>query len=166
MFDTSNVEKMSSMFSGCSSLSRLELTSFDTSNVRSMACMFNGCKSLTYLNLLNFNTSNVTDMNCMFNICESLVNLDLTSFDTVNVEDVSNMFGGCKRLKTIKLSDKWKMNATTSTYWMFYDCKQLTDIDFSNFSIVLNPKLDYMFHNCPDDIKYKYLKQKRLIRNG
>ena len=62
--------------------------------------MFSGCSSLTSLNLSNFNTSNVTNMCAMFSLCLSLMNLNLTSFNTSKVTDVSYIFSGCKKLQT------------------------------------------------------------------
>ena len=43
--NTSQVTDMSYMFSGCSSLTSLDLSSFDTSKVTDMSYMFSGCKS-------------------------------------------------------------------------------------------------------------------------
>ena len=37
---------MSWMFSGCSSLQSINLSSFNTTNVKDMSCMFHGCSSL------------------------------------------------------------------------------------------------------------------------
>ena len=54
------------MFSGCSSLTNINLSNFNTNNVTSISYMFSNCSSLTSLNLSNFNTNNVTDMNSMF----------------------------------------------------------------------------------------------------
>lgn len=41
--DTSNVKYMNGMFSGCSSLTSLNLSTFDTSNVTNMKWMFEDC---------------------------------------------------------------------------------------------------------------------------
>ena len=65
------------IFSECSSLTNLDLSSFDTSNVTDMSSMFKQCISLTNLNLSSFDTSNVTNMRWMFFRCSSLTNLDL-----------------------------------------------------------------------------------------
>ena len=67
---------MSTMFSGCSSLTSLNLSNFNTNNVNNMSHMFSNCSSLTSLNLSNFNTNNVTDMRSMFYNCSSLTSLD------------------------------------------------------------------------------------------
>ena len=61
--------------------------------------VFSGCSSLTNLNLSNFNTQNVTNMASMFNGCFSLTNLDLSNFNTQNVINMEEMFGVCILLK-------------------------------------------------------------------
>ena len=59
--------------------------------------MFSGCSSLTSLNLSNF-TNNVEDMSSMFSNCSSLISLNLSNFNTKNVKYMSCMFFGCKKL--------------------------------------------------------------------
>jgi len=54
--------------------------------------MFSGCSSLTSLNLSNFNTNNVTNMSYMFFNCSSLTSLDLSNFNTNNATIMSDMF--------------------------------------------------------------------------
>ena len=43
---------MSSMFSGCSSLTNINLANFNTNNVKNMSYMFSGCKILTNNNVI------------------------------------------------------------------------------------------------------------------
>ena len=57
---------MNSMFFGCSSIKKIELSNFDTQNVTYMSEMFYRCSSLKDLNLSNFNTSSVSCMRGMF----------------------------------------------------------------------------------------------------
>ena len=72
------------MFSGCSSLTSLNLSFFDTKNVINMGYMFgdykSGCSSLTTFDLSTFNTKNVRDMQYMFCGCSNLESLNLDSF--------------------------------------------------------------------------------------
>ncbi len=82
------------MFSACSSLESLDLSSFDTRNVEDMSAMFWNCTNLKTLNITNFNTVEVRDMSAMFNGCKSLTSLDLSSFDMERVTTVANNFGG------------------------------------------------------------------------
>ena len=90
--DTSNVTNMYGMFSGCSSLTSLNLSGFNTSNVTTMGDMFYQCNALTTLNVSSFNTSKVTNMSYMFAECHNMAELDLSSFDFGEVTDFEDMF--------------------------------------------------------------------------
>ena len=63
---------MGEMFSGCSSLQSINLSSFNTTNVKYMGFMFSGCSSLQSIDLSSFNTTNVENMRWMFSYCYSL----------------------------------------------------------------------------------------------
>ncbi len=63
---------MGGMFSRCSSLQSINLSSFNTTNVEDMSYMFSGCSSLQSINLSSFNVTNVNDMNFMFSGCSFL----------------------------------------------------------------------------------------------
>ena len=75
----------------------------DTSNVTYMNYMFSGCSSLTSLNLSGWNTSNVINMDYMFYNCSSITSLDFSGWNTSNVTDMNSMFSGCSSLKTIRM---------------------------------------------------------------
>ena len=129
---TDNVTDMSSMFSGCSSLTALDLGSFNTKNVENMAAMFFMCSSLESLNVSSFNTQNVTNMQNLFQSCSSLTSLDVTSFDTHNVENMANMFDTCSNLTSIDLSHFNTENVKNMNY-MFVHCTSLTSLDLTSF---------------------------------
>ena len=129
---TDNVTDMSSMFSGCSSLTALDLGSFNTKNVENMAAMFFMCSSLESLNVSSFNTQNVTNMQNLFQSCSSLTSLDVTSFDTRNVENMANMFDTCSNLTSIDLSHFNTENVKNMDY-MFVHCTSLTSLDLTSF---------------------------------
>lgn len=88
-----------------------------------MRRMFSECSSLATLDVSSFDTSNVTNMNSMFGSCSSLTNLDLRSFDTSKVTDMRWMFQYCSNLTQILVTaGKWTTaNATTS--YMFEQCR-------------------------------------------
>ena len=96
---------MSYMFSNCSSLQSLDLSSFNTSAVTNMSYMFYNCYSLQSLDLSSFNTSAVTNMAVMFHNCYSLQSLDLSSFNTSAVTNMSTMFYNCSSLQSLDLSN-------------------------------------------------------------
>ena len=89
------------MFSGCNSLTSLDVSNWDTSNVTDMSLMFDSCHSLTSLDVSNWDTSNVTDMSLMFENCDKLTSLDVSNWDTSNVTNMSYMFCYCKSLTTV-----------------------------------------------------------------
>ena len=124
-FDTSNVTSMAMMFYCCVSLPSLDVSSFNTSKTTNMNSMFYYCFGLTTLDLSNFDTSNVTAMNSMFFFCLRLTALDLTKFDTSKVSDMKKMFAYDIQLKTIKVSDKWKLDAIIVSEDMFLECNVL-----------------------------------------
>ena len=70
--------------------------------------MFSGCWSLTNINLSNFNTNNVTNMSDMFRECSSLTNINLSNFNTNNVTNMWGMFYECKKLNKDKVITKDK----------------------------------------------------------
>ena len=148
--DTSTVTDMSSMFSGCSSLSGIDLTSINTSNVIDMNHIFSGCSSLNSINLDSLNTSNVVDINGMFYNCTGLTSLDLSSFNTSNVTNMSMMFDGCSNLKTVNLQS-FNTEKVTNMIQMFYRCESLESLDISSFDITGETEITNMLIDSNHD---------------
>ena len=97
------LHNMNNMFSLCTALTSLDISSVDTSKVTSMDYMFDGCNNITSLDLSSFNTSNVTSMKSMFEICSGMTSLDLSNFDTSKVTSMYDMFLDCNSLTTIRM---------------------------------------------------------------
>ncbi len=145
--NTFNVTNMSFMFDGCSSLTSLDLSSFDTSNVTNMKSVFYGCGSLTSLDVSNFNTSNVTNMSFMFDGCSSLTSLDVSHFNTSNVANMMQMFASCRCLTSLDLSS-FNTSNVTNMGSMFASCNSLTSLDLTSFNISNGASLGCMFARC------------------
>lgn len=145
--NTSKVSDMSFMFSGCSALTALDLSSFDTTQVKDMSSMFFGCRSLKTLNLSSFNVSAVQQMCRMFANCTALTALDLSSFMTTSVSNMSSMFQGCSSLKALDLSS-FNGRAVVNMENMFCDCTALTALDLSYFYPKNVGNMAEMFFNC------------------
>ena len=94
----------------------------NTSEVNNMSMMFSGCSGLTSLDLSHFNTQKVTDMGAMFSGCSGLTSLDLSHFNTQNVENMIRMFSGCSALNTIKCQEAWECSRSEG---MFVGCTKL-----------------------------------------
>jgi len=135
-------------FSGAVSLtSIIGLDKLDTENVTNMYGMFSGCTGLTSLDLSSFSNENVTNMGYMFYNCKNLTDLDLSSFNTAKVKDMSYMFQNCESLTSLDLSS-FNTAAVTSMGYMFYNCKNLTDLDLSSFNTAKVTYTICMFQNC------------------
>ena len=116
----------------------------NTSQVTSMRHMFSGCSSLISLDLSSFNTSQVADMREMFYCCESLTSLDLSSFDTSQVTNMFGMFRGCSSLTTIYSNSSWSCRCSNH---MFSGCNSLrgtaTNVGKSFNVSMANPETGY-----------------------
>ena len=108
IYITSNglIKNMSSMFSFCSSLKEINLSSFNTNQVTDMSYMFSHCSSLKEINLSSFNTNQVTNMSSMFYHCHSLKEINLSSFNTNQVTDMRGMFYDCSSLDELNTNDE------------------------------------------------------------
>lgn len=103
--NTSEVDDMRLMFSSCTSLETLDLSSFNTEKVTTMATMFEKSKNLHSIKLpKGFIGSSVTNLNATFRGCESLTELDLSGSNTENVKDMNEMFYDCKALSKLDLT--------------------------------------------------------------
>ncbi|MCD8383177.1 MAG: BspA family leucine-rich repeat surface protein, partial [Clostridiales bacterium] len=129
-FDTSDVIEMDYMFSGCSSLTEIDVSGWNTSRVMDMCCMFSFCTSLTELDVSGWDTSNVTDMTAMFEACSALVSLDVSDWDTSNVKYMGTMFSLCSALELLDMSG-WDTSNVIDMYMMFGNCSALTSLDVS-----------------------------------
>ena len=146
--DTSAVTNMYGMFTSCSSLTSLDVSSFDTSAVTNMTSMFASCSSLTSLDVSSFDTSAVTKMNSMFIFCSSLTSLDLSSFNTSAATNINSMFTSCSSLTSLDVSS-FDTSAVTDMRDMFWLCSSLKSLDVSSFDTSAVTKMDGMFGNCP-----------------
>ena len=145
--NTENVTSMRAMFSGCSSLTSLDVSKFNTQNVTSMRAMFAKCNSLTSIDVSKFNTQNVMSMVGMFIECNSLTSLDVSKFRTQNVTNMNSMFYECKSLTSLNVSN-FNTENVTDMLGMFYECNRLTSLDVSNFKTKNVTNMSVMFQSC------------------
>ena len=89
--DTRSATSIKRMFYDCQLLSNIIFgTKFTTNSVQDMNSAFSGCRSLTNLDLSNFNTANVIDMGYMFE--GASCNVDLSGKNTTKVQTMTRMF--------------------------------------------------------------------------
>lgn len=132
--NTSEVDDMRLMFSSCTSLETLDLSSFNTEKVKCMYAMFDGATNLRSIKLpKGFIGSSVTDLRSMFKDCTSLTELDLSGSNAENVKDMGEMFYGCRALSKLDLTD-FKTGQVTTMENMFCICSTLETLDVSSFN--------------------------------
>jgi len=146
--NTSEVDDMRLMFSSCTSLETLDLSSFNTEKVKTMYAMFDGSKNLRSIKLpKGFIGSSVTDLNATFKGCERLTELDLSGSNSENVKDMNKMFYGCRALSKLDLTD-FKTGQVTTMENMFCICSTLETLDVSSFNTENVTTMLGMFNNC------------------
>lgn len=146
--NTSEVDDMRLMFSSCTSLETLDLSSFNTEKVKHMYAMFDGSTNLRSIKLpKGFIGSSVTDLNATFNNCTSLTELDLSSSNAEKVTDMSKMFNGCSALSKLVLTD-FKTEQVSTMENMFCNCSTLETLDVSSFNTENVTTMLGMFNNC------------------
>lgn len=146
--NTSEVEYMNSMFTKCTSLETLDLSSFNTEKVTDMQTMFEGSTNLRTINLpKGFIGSNVTDLNGMFRGCVSLTELDLSGSNAEKVKNMNSMFNGCVALSNLNLSG-FKTGSLTEMRYLFSSCHSLESLDLSGFNTENVTSMVSMFSQC------------------
>lgn len=146
--NTSEVDDMRLMFSSCTSLETLDLSSFNTEKVKHMYAMFDGATKLRSIKLpKGFIGSSVTDLNATFKGCESLTELDLSGSNSENVKEMNEMFYGCRALSKLDLTD-FKTGQVTTMENMFCICSTLETLDVSSFNTENVTNMLGMFNNC------------------
>lgn len=146
--NTSEVDDMRLMFSSCTSLETLDLSSFNTEKVKYMYAMFDGATNLRSIKLpKGFIGSSVTDLRSMFKDCTSLTELDLSGSNAENVKDMGEMFYGCRALSKLDLTD-FKTGQVTTMENMFCICSTLETLDVSSFNTENVITMLGMFNNC------------------
>ena len=146
--NTSEVENMGSMFSKCTSLETLDLSSFNTEKVTNMLSMFEGSMSLRTIKLpKGFIGSNVTNLNATFRGCASLTELDLSGSNAEKVKDMGGMFYGCVALSNLNLSG-FKTGSLTEMRYLFSSCHSLESLDLSGFNTENVTSMVSMFSQC------------------
>lgn len=146
--NTSEVDDMRLMFSSCTSLETLDLSSFNTEKVTNMSQMFVGSTKLRTIKLpKGFIGSNVTNLNATFRGCASLTELDLSASNAEKVKDMGGMFYGCVALSNLNLSG-FKTGSLTDMRYLFSSCQSLESLDLSGFNTENVTSMESMFSQC------------------
>ena len=156
-YDTSNATNMRNMFSWCTNIETIDVSSFNTNNVTDMVNMFTMFDNNTGMvienklsNIIfgdNFDTSNVTNTFQMFAGCENLKEIAVEDWNTSKFYNVNSMFAFCKSLTSLDLS-KWDTSNVTEMAWMFDGCENLNSLNLRGFNTSKVTNMYLMFYNC------------------
>ena len=145
---TNKLTNMHGMFSGCQSLTSLDVSNWDTSNVNYMGYMFYGCIELTSLDVSNWNVSKVASMYSMFGYCKNAEIININGWNTAALTAMRTMFDNCRKLKTIVGLGDLNTSKVTDMYGLFSYCEQLPSLDLSNWDTSIVTSMNKMFKNC------------------
>ena len=149
-FKDSRPTTMMNWFYGFENLTTIEgMENLCTDSVVNMAYTFSGCSSLTSIDLSHFNTENVIVMADMFEGCRALTTIDVSNFDMSKMINMESMFHECKALTTIYCNEDWDICSST---WedgtgMFLSCTNLKGaVEYNEYytgSSMANPTTGY-----------------------
>ena len=144
---TQKVNKFDDLFSGCSSLTSISLTTLNTGSLTSTSGMFRGCSSLTSIEFPSSFAQKVNNMKQMFSGCSSLTKINF-SWISSSVIYLDGILSGCSNLNSIDNLNKLIGSSVVSMSNMFNGCLSLKNIDLSYFETTSLNNMDYMFANC------------------
>ena len=148
-FQSYILETMHSTFYNCFSLTSINLNNMYTSKVYEMNYLFYNCTSLKFLDISSFNTENVLYMGGMFQNCNSLTSIIFgNNFKTNKVQEMYNMFYNCYKLRSIDLS-KFVIKNKALLRNMMRGCYSLTSLNFQS-SVSTSLIIDGIFYDCPN----------------
>ena len=161
--DTSEVENMSSMFSGCSFEEELDLTGLNISNVKNMESMFEW-SNINSLKISAVDTSEVTNMSKMFKGCNVKGNLDLSGLNTSNVTTMESMFEE-SNINSLKISTV-DTSEVTNMSKMFKGCTVKEPLDLSKLDISNVTTMESMFEESNiNSLKINTVDTKKVGKN-
>ncbi len=106
----------------------------NASNIVQTQRMFSGCSSLAKIDFTNFITAQLTNVRGMFQNCISLEQIDVANFNLSKVIDLGNLFQGCSNLKSVVLPECKSPDLEYLNH-MFYNCISLTKVDLSGIEV-------------------------------
>ena len=113
-----------------------DVSKLDMSKCKTIGCMFTNCTSLTSLDLSTWNTRSLTDMNQAFQNCTSLTKLNVSGWDVSKVTDMTLAFAEDRALSSLDLST-WDNSAVTSMKDVFSMMDSLNEVSLgSKFKFV------------------------------
>ena len=139
---------MRNMFYKCSNLTKIiGVEKLVTKYNVNIMDTFSGCSSLTEIDVSGWDVSNVVYGYSVFAGCSGLTELDLSNWDISKFNSLREMFSGCTNLRNVFMLN-WNSSNCTSAFRAFCDCKNIKLLDFSNWDFKLVTNMTGMMDGC------------------
>lgn len=136
---------MHNAFSGCLYLNMTATDSPNLSMVTDMSSMFSGCSSLTGNNSINnWDTSTVTDLHAAFMSC-ILFNQPIGNWNTSNVQNMGTMFLMCQNFN--QPIGNWDTSKVIAMDAMFNNARNFNQ-PIGNWNVSNVDEMEFMFSNA------------------
>ena len=126
----------------------LDLTDLDISELDNLSYIFYG-SNMEVVDISGWDTSNVTTMENMFCFCDKLKNIiGIENLDVSKLKSANSMFYCCKNLVELDLTN-WNPISLENAHEMFSSCSNLKIIkNIENWQLPNINDVSYMFYNC------------------
>ena len=126
----------------------IDLTDIDISELDNLSGIFYAL-NMEVVDISGWNTSNVITMENMFSFCDKLKNIiGIENLDVSKLEDATSMFYCCKNLVELDLTN-WNPISLQHTYEMFSGCSNLKIIEnIENWQLPNIKSVRQMFYKC------------------
>ena len=126
----------------------IDLTDIDISELDNLSYIFYAL-NMEVVDISGWNTSNVITMENMFSFCGKLKNIiGIENLDVSKLEDATSMFYCCKNLVELDLTN-WNPISLQHTYEMFSGCSNLKIIEnIENWQLPNIKSVRQMFYKC------------------
>ena len=126
----------------------IDLNDLDISELDDLSYIFHG-SDIEVVDISGWDTSNVTTMENMFSFCDKLKNIiGIENLDVSKLEDANSMFYCCKNLVELDLTN-WNPVSLQHTYEMFSGCSNLKIIEnIENWQLPNIKSVRQMFYKC------------------
>ena len=136
------------LFEKCNNLQRISFGNLlHTETARSMASMFSGCTSLVHLDLSTIRTDSATDLSNMFADCKELRNINVNTWNVSKAEDMSGLFSGCSSVSSLPV-DSWNVSSVTDMSSIFHGCTRLSTLNVQDWDVSQVMDFSSAFSGC------------------
>ena len=153
ILDMQLVVNAGGMFAQNRKLESVDVSKWNTGKIQNTSAaggyygMFMNCAKLKVLDVSKWDTKSMTEMIRMFSGCETVTTLDVSGWKTAKATNMNEMFAGAGIAQIAVNGSGWDTSNLVSSYGMFEDCANLTQIDLSTWDVSKLEKTFSMFEN-------------------